>query len=259
METAKQAADGGGDNDLRRLHRQFQALKASSINIDLKERFMEGLHDIQLDVKEQEDINKKHEQQQENDADALRSLKKQNDERRDQIKSTISHICQFYEQVDTTTTATRAQLDATQQALEQHAATIPPPDSPLEPGPDQDECDELLHRATVRAKQLAAETAATEVSLSDLEASIRAGQQDMVAMRAQVAHLEAVQDARDRAAHADDHLNDLIGWCGDMLQNNSMLSGISIQDISNDVVHLQLQCRVPTTKPASAESGVFYL
>jgi hypothetical protein len=42
LHAAQQASDGAGANDLKRLQRQFQALKASYINIDMKRRFMEG-------------------------------------------------------------------------------------------------------------------------------------------------------------------------------------------------------------------------
>jgi hypothetical protein len=42
LNAAQQASDGAGANDLKRLQRQFQAVKASYINIDMKRRFMEG-------------------------------------------------------------------------------------------------------------------------------------------------------------------------------------------------------------------------
>ncbi len=43
MGMAKQAADGGSENDLKRLQRQFQTLKATFVNCDIKERFMHGM------------------------------------------------------------------------------------------------------------------------------------------------------------------------------------------------------------------------
>ena len=42
LEHAQHTSKGGGANDLKRLQRQFQALKASYVNIDVKERFMSG-------------------------------------------------------------------------------------------------------------------------------------------------------------------------------------------------------------------------
>lgn len=34
--------NGAGENDLKRLQRKFQATKASYINVDVKERFMQS-------------------------------------------------------------------------------------------------------------------------------------------------------------------------------------------------------------------------
>jgi hypothetical protein len=43
LDLAKQTAEQGiGDNDLKRLKRQFDSNKATYVNIDQKERFMKG-------------------------------------------------------------------------------------------------------------------------------------------------------------------------------------------------------------------------
>lgn len=43
LQEARQAVDNGaGENDLKRLQRKFQATKASYINVDVKERFMQS-------------------------------------------------------------------------------------------------------------------------------------------------------------------------------------------------------------------------
>jgi hypothetical protein len=43
LQEARVAVDnGGGENDLKRLQRKFQATKASYINVDVKERFMQS-------------------------------------------------------------------------------------------------------------------------------------------------------------------------------------------------------------------------
>jgi hypothetical protein len=45
LDLAKQTAEQGiGDNDLKRLKRQFDSNKATYVNIDQKERFMKGKH-----------------------------------------------------------------------------------------------------------------------------------------------------------------------------------------------------------------------
>jgi hypothetical protein len=44
MALARQTAEQGiGDNDLKRLQRQFDSNKATFVNIDQKQRFMEGM------------------------------------------------------------------------------------------------------------------------------------------------------------------------------------------------------------------------
>jgi hypothetical protein len=45
MALARQTAEQGiGDNDLKRLQRQFDSNKATFVNIDQKQRFMKGEH-----------------------------------------------------------------------------------------------------------------------------------------------------------------------------------------------------------------------
>ena len=43
LQEARTSVDNGaGENDLKRLQRKFQATKASYINVDVKERFMQS-------------------------------------------------------------------------------------------------------------------------------------------------------------------------------------------------------------------------
>eukprot|EP00879_Flechtneria_rotunda_P030297 GHRR01032917.1.p1 GENE.GHRR01032917.1~~GHRR01032917.1.p1 ORF type:complete len:179 (+),score=46.49 GHRR01032917.1:781-1317(+) len=78
---AKQSAEQGiGDNDLKRLKRQFDSNKATYVNLDQKQRFMQGLYGLQLDIDHLTAEKDQYEQQLGKDAETLRAQKASNDQ-----------------------------------------------------------------------------------------------------------------------------------------------------------------------------------
>eukprot|EP00878_Enallax_costatus_P034510 GHUV01038269.1.p1 GENE.GHUV01038269.1~~GHUV01038269.1.p1 ORF type:complete len:322 (+),score=120.82 GHUV01038269.1:87-1052(+) len=253
---AKQSAEQGiGDNDFKRLKRQFDSNKATYVNIDQKQRFMRGLCDVELNIDNLSAIKDQHEQQQETESERLRSLKAQNEQARANLASTSASISQLYGLVEQATAATTAQLAATTNLLQQHASRRTPADNTsAEPGPGLVEAQAMLEAETTQTKELEQSIAAAETELSELEARAAAGRLDLAALRSEIERLEALASDVARAADADSHIRDAAQWCDDLLLLMSQLGGLSIISSSGEQLLLGITVKVPTsTQPGAMQ------
>ncbi|WIA38008.1 hypothetical protein OEZ86_001379 [Tetradesmus obliquus] len=258
LELAKQTAEQGiGDNDLKRLKRQFDSNKATYVNIDQKERFMKGLYGLELDIEQLTAAKDQHEQQLEREAEALRSLKAQNEQARAKLGSTAGSISQLYGLVEQTTAATASQLEATSAVLQQAASSSKPAeDAAAEPGPEQAEAQALVEAEAAEAKELERSIAAAEAELSELEARAAAGRQELTALRSEVERLELLASDRVKAADADSHTRSKAQWCEDLLALRSKLSGLSVlSSSSSEEVVLGICLKLPTARQPAVDAA----
>uniref|UniRef100_A0A383VZ47 Uncharacterized protein n=1 Tax=Tetradesmus obliquus TaxID=3088 RepID=A0A383VZ47_TETOB len=257
LELAKQTAEQGiGDNDLKRLKRQFDSNKATYVNIDQKERFMKGLYGLELDIEQLTAAKDQHEQQLEREAEALRSLKAQNEQARAKLGSTAASISQLYGLVEQTTAATASQLEATSAVLQQAASSSrPAEDAAAEPGPEQAEAQALVEAEAAEAKELERSIAAAEAELSELEARAAAGRQELTALRSEVERLELLASDRVKAADADSHTRSKAQWCEDLLALRSKLSGLSVLSSSSEEVVLGICLKLPTARQPAVDAA----
>eukprot|EP00775_Hariotina_reticulata_P008458 gene8458-8642_t len=179
LDLARQSAEQGiGDNDLKRLQRQFDSNKATLFNIEQKKRFMGGVANLELDIEQLTADKDQQEQQLEEKAEALRTLKAQN---------------------------------------VQHA---------------QAEAQQLLDAETAKARDLEKTIAEAEAMLADLESKAATSSQQLTALQAEVQQLEGLASDRAKEADAEAHIRDAAKWCDAMLQLNTLLSGLTVQDAS---------------------------
>ncbi|GBF92001.1 hypothetical protein Rsub_04725 [Raphidocelis subcapitata] len=253
LQEARVSVDNGaGENDLKRLQRKFQATKASYINVDVKERFMQSLRDGSLDVAVLEDTHRGLEEQLQRDSEALRTLKDQNSHAKHSLHETSVQIATLHQQFEQVMSDVATQLDALERNLQQFEATRPPPLEPLEPGPDQDECDALLAEEMARAKQLETAIASSEATIQEAEPEVRSGAQELAALQAEVVRLTALQADREKAADSGAHLSRAAKWAEAAAAAVEALGGVAIKEIAPGRLVLQITCCVPTALAADA-------
>ncbi|KAI8476350.1 MAG: hypothetical protein J3K34DRAFT_512230 [Monoraphidium minutum] len=245
---AKAAVDNGaGENDLKRLQRKFQATKASYINVDVKERFMQSLRDGTLEVAALEETHRGLEEQLQRDAEGLRSLKDQNLQARQALQDTSAQIATMHQQFEQVMGDVAGQLDALERSLQQFDATRPPAPEPLGDGPDQAECDALLREEMGRAKQLEAAIASSEAAIQEAEPAVRGDAQELAALQEEVARVSALQAESARTADASAHLSRAAKWAVAAAAAVESLGGVSIDRIGEGQLALTITCCVPTS------------
>ncbi|KAF6252087.1 hypothetical protein COO60DRAFT_559993 [Scenedesmus sp. NREL 46B-D3] len=256
LDLAKQTAEQGiGDNDLKRLKRQFDSNKATYVNIEQKERFMKGLYGLEVDIEQLTAAKDQYEQQLEREAEALRGLKAQNEQARAKLGSTAASISQLYGLVEQTTAATGSQLEATSAVLQQAASSRPAEEAAAEPGPEQAQAQALVEAEAATAKELERCIAAAEAELSELEGKAGAGRQELTALRAEVERLELLASDRVKAADADSHTRSKAQWCEDLLALRTKLSGLSVLSSSSEEVVLGICLKLPTARQPAVEGA----
>lgn len=253
LQEARNVVDNGaGENDLKRLQRKFQATKASYINVDVKERFMQSLRDGSLDVEKLEEDYKGHEEQLQHDADVLRALKDQNGQARQTLHDTSAQIATLHQQFDQVIGDVAAQLDMLERSLQQFEANRPPPLEPLGPGTDQVECDALLQQEMARAKQLEASIASSEAAIQESEPRVRSGAQELASLQDEVARLSVLQADKAKAADATAYVSRATFWAEAAAAAVEALGGLSIHSIEEDRLVVKVVCWVPTSLASGA-------
>ncbi|KAF8055839.1 hypothetical protein HT031_006614 [Scenedesmus sp. PABB004] len=251
VELGKQSAEQGiGDNDLKRLKRQFDSNKATYVNIDQKTRFMAGLAGLEVDIPAWEAARDQHEAALKAEAEALRGLKASNEAARSRAAGLGAHVAQQYALVDAATAATTAQLDATAAVLAQPPRPRPAAEgaASLGPGPDEAETQQQVERVTALVRDAERSIAAAEAERAELEAANAAKAQQLAALRAEVERMELVASDRMRAADEGTHARDRAAWCEALLGFVSGLSGVSLVAASAEQLVLGIRLALPTSR-----------
>lgn len=135
QDTAKQQVQGSGRSDLRRLKRQFQTLKSTYVNFDVKDGFIQGLQDDSKLCSDQQLANlEAMEVQLAKASDQLRAAKQQNATASAQVMDNISSVATMFDEYATCLERVMQKVSEITDEVTEHEASRPPPLTPMPEG-----------------------------------------------------------------------------------------------------------------------------
>lgn len=135
QDAARHQVAGSGQADLRRLRRQFQALKSTFVNFEVKEAFISGLHDVDaLRSDQQAAALQAVELEVAKAADSLRAMKAQNEGLRSDVSETLRSVAAAFDDFEALVAGVMERVGAISEEVAEHEASRPPPLTPLTEG-----------------------------------------------------------------------------------------------------------------------------
>lgn len=245
--------DLSGDNNLKVVKRQYDSVKNTYMNLDIKDQYTDALlegHPLENATErlnDAEDAIGSH-------AAILRANKDRVRQAEGQLAGQIGDLAKLCTKFGTAQGAAETSLQNLADLEQQAIDPLPPPGEGL----DEAECRAMLASESAQAQALEASLASSEAEMSELRAAVAAEEDEVAALRAQVQAEEAMLQSRQAADHAPGmaRFEEYLEWCEEHAALVSELSGVSLLSVDRDAIRLRINTIVDLSNTGAKASGI---
>ncbi|KAK9792257.1 hypothetical protein WJX73_010371 [Symbiochloris irregularis] len=248
---AHSRTDPSGESNPRVVKRQYDTLKNTFTNLDMRLSYLEALEAERRH--DQESLRQLQDSEQElsRAETELKIVKKQSKELVAELVRQIDSLATLWTSFGSSQEAAEESLQMLDE-LEQQAAVLQPLPTPAA-GPDEAELRALLASEAAQARMQETALASTQAEITELQAARASEEVQVAALRAQVQASEDALQSSQAAGAGTARFEEYLDWCEEMAELYTQLSGVSVLNVSGGMVRLRIHTTA-TASPASSST-----